>query len=251
MLPSSDRIERQHESNARARPIDRDARASAVQCLGDRMKVVTLQQTEETIEAGSDPRVAVALERAPLPRQGDARHGASREADRTDRGESSEPPQEGRNREPGRFRDHVGVGRRPSSQRDEDRPLNRILPRDQEPFVHPSIHPGREEGGAPAVSAAFEESLVHEPLHVVPERWERLKKEPRRGPQVQARIRGGGEQDLEPAGMQEPAATAAAGGRSHRDVLHVEDRPDLAGDAPWSGHETRMQRIPQEVSPLS
>ena len=241
ILSTGDRIEREDESDPGARPVDCDSHASAVQGLRGRMKVVTLEQTEESIEADAGPRVAVPLERAPLPRHRDTRHASPREPDRADCGESPEPHREGRRGEARRFRDPIGFRRRPSCERDENRAVDGVLPRDQEPFGCPRIHPGSEEGGAPAVLATFEESLVHELRHVIPERRKRLEEQAGRGSQVQARIRSGGEQDLEPAGVEEPAAASTASRRSHRDVLHVEDRPDLAGDAGWNRHETRMQ----------
>ncbi len=185
-----------------------------------------------------------------IPGQRDSRDGAPREPDGADRSEPPEPHLRGRNRERRRFRD-CGERRRGSRCEPCENPtVDGLFPGDEERFGRPRVHPCREESGAPGVPALFDESVVHELRHVVPERGERLQKEPRRGPQVQARIRGGGEEDLEAAGMQKPAAAPASGGRGHRDVLYVEDRPDLAGDAGRDGHGTRMQQTPQEVSPL-
>ncbi len=165
------------------------------------MEVVPLQQAEEAIEAGAGPLVAFPLERAPRLRQGDAGYGVLIEPDGADCVEPPEPHREGRKREAGRFGNRVGSSRPPWDECEENRAVDRVLPRDQEPLGCPRIHAGSKERGAPTISAAFEESLVHESFHVVPERREGLEQQAGRGPQVQARVRGGGEQDLEPAGV--------------------------------------------------
>ncbi len=104
----------------------------------------------------------------------------------------------------------------------KDPAIERVLPNAEERLHARGELTRQEQGDAVPQPPRSNEALGREPLHVKPERGQGRKQETGGGPEVDPRIRGSREDDLEPPGTQEPRGACDTDGLLKLDGLESE-----------------------------
>lgn len=234
---TTERVEREREADSAPRTVDTEPDAVPLPDVKAGPHPFPREQAEEPLEAGFRSVRALPLESSPGGCQADLK--ASARCLSANRSRGSQAAEASIQRASPQFRGPEEFRPRPRSlvSKDlEDLPVHGIRPSSEEPLRGWPEELRDEQAGAPIEHDAPQDPTRLEPCHVGPQGIEGRNQESGRGAQVDARIRGRGQEEFQAARVQEGHRSS----RPHRfeggQVLHVEGPPEGPGEVDRRSH---------------